>query len=122
MTTNIPRSRTLGDLLDELAKIYRDNEVVIWKGSRLTYSQFKEEVDIFARSLLSLGIKRRDNVALISSNRPEWLIAMFCYCKNRRNHRCDQYFFYPARVTLGFKTQPIILCNFDFFLKKPKLH
>ena len=55
MTTNIPKSRTLGDLLDELAKSYRDNEAVIWKDSRLTYSQLKEEVDIFARSLLSLG-------------------------------------------------------------------
>ena len=46
MTTNIPKSRTLGDLLDELAKSYRDNEAVIWKDSRLTYLQLKEEVDI----------------------------------------------------------------------------
>ena len=81
MTTNIPKSRTLGDLLDELAKSYRDNEAVIWKDSRLTYSQLKEEVDIFARSLLSLGIKRGENVALIASNRPEWLIAMFAIAK-----------------------------------------
>ena len=51
MTSNIPKSRTLGDLLDELAKSYRHNEAVIWKDSRLTYSQLKEEVDIFVSAV-----------------------------------------------------------------------
>ncbi len=81
MPINIPKSRTLGDLLDELATRYGNREAVVWEGARLTYSQLKKEADIFARSLLSMGIKNGDHVALISSNRPEWLIAMFAIAK-----------------------------------------
>ena len=81
MPINIPKSRTLGDLLDELAIRYGNREAVVWEGARLTYSQLKKEADIFARSLLSMGIKNGDHVALISSNRPEWLIAMFAIAK-----------------------------------------
>ena len=81
MPINIPKSRTLGDLLDELAIRYGNREAVVWEGARLTYSQLKKEADIFARSLLSIGIKNGDHVALISSNRPEWLIAMFAIAK-----------------------------------------
>ena len=81
MPINIPKSRTLVDLLDELAIRYGNREAVVWEGTRLTYSQLKKEADIFARSLLSIGIKNGDHVALISSNRPEWLIAMFAIAK-----------------------------------------
>ena len=81
MAIDIPKSRTLGDLLDELAIRYGNREAVVWDGARLTYSQLKKEADIFARSLLSIGIKNGDHVALISSNRPEWLIVMFAIAK-----------------------------------------
>ena len=39
----------------------------------ITYSQFKEETDLFAFGLASLGIKRDDKIAIISENRPEWI-------------------------------------------------
>ena len=37
MPINIPKSRTLGDLLDELAIRYGNREAVVWEGARLTY-------------------------------------------------------------------------------------
>ena len=57
MAIDIPKSRTLGDLLDELSIRYGNREAVVWDGARLTYSQLKKEADIFARALLSIGIR-----------------------------------------------------------------
>lgn len=39
----------------------------------ITYDQFKEETDLFAFGLASLGVKHDDKVAIISENRPEWV-------------------------------------------------
>lgn len=39
----------------------------------ITYDQFKEETDLFAFGLASLGVKRDDKVSIISENRPEWV-------------------------------------------------
>ncbi|HXV25699.1 MAG TPA: long-chain fatty acid--CoA ligase [Alphaproteobacteria bacterium] len=41
----------------------------------LTWGETAEQVDLLARALTALGIGREDRVALISENRPEWLIA-----------------------------------------------
>lgn len=41
----------------------------------ITYDQFKEETDLFAFGLASLGVKRDDKVAIISENRPEWVYS-----------------------------------------------
>lgn len=41
----------------------------------ITYDQFKEETDLFAFGLASLGIKKDDKIAIISENRPEWVYS-----------------------------------------------
>jgi long-chain acyl-CoA synthetase len=41
----------------------------------ISYSQFKDQTDLFAFGLASLGIQRSDKVAIISENRPEWVYA-----------------------------------------------
>jgi long-chain acyl-CoA synthetase len=38
----------------------------------ITYDQFKEETDLLAFGLASLGVKKDDKIAIISENRPEW--------------------------------------------------
>ena len=43
------------------------------KYTGISYSEFKEETDVFAYGLASLGIKREEKVAIISENRPEWV-------------------------------------------------
>ena len=47
----------------------------VYKG--ITYQQLKEETDLFAFGLTTLGLKKNDCVALISENRPEWVYADF---------------------------------------------
>lgn len=41
----------------------------------ITYDQFKEETDLFAFGLASLGIKKDDKIAIIAENRPEWVYS-----------------------------------------------
>ncbi len=41
----------------------------------ISYDQFKEETDLLAFGLASLGIKKDDKVAIISENRPEWVFS-----------------------------------------------
>lgn len=41
------------------------------------YDQLREETELFAFGLASLGIKKDDKVAIISENRPEWVYSDF---------------------------------------------
>ncbi len=41
----------------------------------IAYSEFKEETELFANGLASLGIKRDDKIAIIAENRPEWIYS-----------------------------------------------
>ncbi len=43
----------------------------------IIYKELKDETDLFAYGLNSLGVKRHDCVALISENRPEWVYTDF---------------------------------------------
>lgn len=43
----------------------------------ITYDQLKEETDLFAFGLASMGIKKDDKIAIISENRPEWVYSDF---------------------------------------------
>jgi fatty-acyl-CoA synthase len=72
-----PRARTLGDLLDEMAAARPAAEAVVFQGERLDYAGLKARADAFARALIAIGIGRGDRVALLVSNRPEWLAAAF---------------------------------------------
>jgi fatty-acyl-CoA synthase len=72
-----PRSRTLGDLLDEMAARYPDREAVVFTGDRLTYHEYRARVRALARGLHGLGVRRGDHVALLMGNRTEWLLADF---------------------------------------------
>jgi len=45
------------------------------KYAGINYKEFREQTENFAYGLLALGIKRKDNIAIISENRPEWVYA-----------------------------------------------
>src|SRR3989442_3521015 len=69
------RSRTLGDLLDEAARARPDADAVIVRDQRLTYGALLARADELARSLLAVGVRKGDRVAVLLPNRPEWLGA-----------------------------------------------
>ena len=75
MTTIRPQSRTLGDLLDELAVATPQAPALVSGAERLNFAALKARTDGFARALLALGIGRGDRVALLCSNRSEWVVV-----------------------------------------------
>ena len=55
-----PASRTLGDLLDEIAAASPHAEAVVFRETRLDYAALKARADEFARALISLGVRHGD--------------------------------------------------------------
>ena len=47
-----------------------------------TYPQFRDDVDQFARTLISLGVKRGDHVAIWATNVPQWYITFWATVKS----------------------------------------
>jgi fatty-acyl-CoA synthase len=71
----MPASRTIPDLIDELARRVPGREALVGSGQRYTYRELRAEVRRIARGLAALGVRRGDKVAILMGNRPEWLIA-----------------------------------------------
>lgn len=59
----------------ELAAQYAKDENGNFKS--ISYRSFYAKVQDFAAALLSLGVKRGDNIGIISDNRKEWLVSTF---------------------------------------------
>src|SRR5262252_10377831 len=72
-----PASRTLPDLLDELAARQADHEFIVGGGQRLSYAETRARARQLARGLRGLGVGRGEMVALLMDNRPEWLVVGF---------------------------------------------
>src|SRR5439155_19667854 len=72
-----PRSRTLPDLLDEIAARDPSREFIVGGRQRLSYGETRARARHLAKGLLKLGVKRGDKVALLMPNRPEWLLVDF---------------------------------------------
>jgi fatty-acyl-CoA synthase len=76
-----PASQTLGDLVDEMAAATPGAEAVVFRDERLDYAGLKARVDVFARAFLAVGIQRGDRVALLITNRTEWIVGAFAAAK-----------------------------------------
>ncbi len=74
-----PDRLTIPDLLDELAARQPDHELVVDESGRVrwSYAETRARARDLARGLVALGVRRGDRVALLMSNRPEWLVIDF---------------------------------------------
>ena len=79
--TERPKSHTLGDLIDELAAAAPTAEAVVFGDEHIDYTGLKTRIDAFARALLATGVERGDRVAVLVTNRPEWIIAVLGIAK-----------------------------------------
>ena len=63
----------------ESANKYPQSTALMYKKQgqyqKITYEDFKNQVDALARGLARLGIKKGDTVGIYSYNRPEWAIT-----------------------------------------------
>lgn len=71
----LPEQKTVGALLAHLAQAMPHQEAVVFPLRRLTYAALYEEAAAMAGGLRRMGIRHGEPVALLMSNRPEWLIT-----------------------------------------------
>ncbi len=74
---------TFSDVLDRMVEDFPDQYA--FKYTTLdytrTYSEFRDDVDTFARALVALGVKAGSHVAVWASNVPQWYIAFWATVK-----------------------------------------
>lgn len=75
--------KTFPQVLDAMVEEFPDQ--LAFKYTTLdytrTYSEFRDDVDTFARALLSMGVKKGSQVAVWATNVPQWYIAFWATTK-----------------------------------------
>lgn len=74
-------AKTLGQVLDETALKFPDNEAVVFQDQRIRYRDLQDYSNRFAKGLMAIGLEKGDKVSVWISNRPEWVIAKFGVAK-----------------------------------------
>jgi fatty-acyl-CoA synthase len=78
---------TIGELFDRQCQANADKEALVYNypeiglDLRLTYRQYKEEVNRLAKGLLALGIEKGEHVAVWATNVPEWVMLEIALAK-----------------------------------------
>jgi acyl-CoA synthetase (AMP-forming)/AMP-acid ligase II len=73
--------RLLWHSVDYWAERRPEAEALILDDTRLTWREFKEQVDRVAKAFLELGVLKGDRIALISMGRPEFMITWMAASK-----------------------------------------
>ena len=72
---------TMPDYLEKSAKDFPDKTAMVFVGYKLTYRQFKDQVDRFATCLTDFGIKKGDAVAILLPNAIPCVVAYYAILK-----------------------------------------
>lgn len=74
---------TIGELLDDMARRYPDNDALVYpeRGLRYSYQQLNETCRQVAKGLLRMGVKKGENISIWAYNVPEWVILQFASAK-----------------------------------------
>ena len=72
---------TLGDWFDRLADEFAQHEHIFTLAQRYTYAQSRQLVDRLAKSLLALGVQRREHVAMLLPTVPEMAFLQLAVAK-----------------------------------------
>ncbi len=74
---------TFPQLLDRITEEFPDQYAFRYTDADYTrtYSEFRDDVDKFARALISLGVKRGDKVSVWATNVPAWFISFWAATK-----------------------------------------
>jgi long-chain acyl-CoA synthetase len=72
---------TMPDYLEKSAKDFPDDTSMVFVGYKLTYRQFKDQVDRFATCLTEFGIKKGDAVSILLPNCIPCVVAYYATLK-----------------------------------------
>lgn len=75
--------RTLHEWLEHWAVEIPDNDFMVYpdRSLRLSYAEFNERADRFAKGLIHIGVGHGDKVGVWAKNIPDWLTLMFACSK-----------------------------------------
>src|SRR5829696_4189218 len=73
------QAETIGAVLRRVAERTPAAEALVDvpSGRRWTYRELDDEVDVFARALLGLGVAKGDRVGIWAPNVPEWVLVQY---------------------------------------------
>lgn len=76
-------NESVGAYTSNIFEKHKDNEALVYveDNSRYTYEKLNYEVEMIAKSFISIGVKKGDHIALLSSNSPEWIIIFLATLK-----------------------------------------
>ena len=76
-------NETIGSYTTKSFNKFADKEALVYMedNRRFTFGKLNYEIDMIAKSLISIGIKKGDHIALLSSNSPEWIIVFLATLK-----------------------------------------
>ncbi|MEM4525393.1 MAG: AMP-binding protein [Methanothermobacter sp.] len=74
---------TIGEFLEKQVKKYPDKEFIVYpdRDLRFTYHEFNERVNLLAKGLLAIGLKKGDHLGIWATNVPDWLTFLFATAK-----------------------------------------
>ena len=80
---NMLIDETFPDVLDRVCEEFPDQYAFRYTelDYNRTYTEFRDDVDIFARSLIAMGVKKGDHVAIWATNVPQWYITFWATTK-----------------------------------------
>jgi fatty-acyl-CoA synthase len=79
----VTRELTLGQVFDATAEAHPDQDAVVYadRNYRLSWREFRAEVDRLAMGLMALGIQKGEKVAIWATNVPHWVTLQFATAK-----------------------------------------
>ena len=74
---------TFPDVLDTMCEHFPDQPCFRYTelDYTRTYKEFRDDVDAFARSLIAMGVRKNDHVAIWATNVPQWYITFWATTK-----------------------------------------
>jgi len=71
------KGMNLARLVEEKCKEYSNQVAIVYQGKEITYRELNRNVNLLASGLKQLGIKRKDRVAVMLPNIPEFIYCFF---------------------------------------------
>ena len=74
---------SMGELLEEQARKFPDNDAVIipWSNARYTFRELNERSKEVARGLIAMGIEAQDRIGIFSGNCERYVELFFAVCR-----------------------------------------
>ena len=76
-------TKTFSEVLDAVVEEFPDQYAVKYTTLNYTktYSEFRDDVDNFARALIALGVKKGGHVSIWATNVPQWFVVFWAVTK-----------------------------------------